>query len=91
MIVLGKLSGTYELDVSLPALPGEDDGVRRRLVLAGLPTEDEAARLALWLLGQPAPFTPSQVDTDGTTVTVTYSLTAPRGLLPDPPHPEETP
>ncbi|WP_141711338.1 phospholipid carrier-dependent glycosyltransferase [Jiangella alba] len=91
VIVLGKLSGTYELDVSLPALPGEDDGVRRRLVLAGLPTEDEAARLALWLLGQPAPFTPSQVDTDGTTVTVTYSLTAPRGLLPDPPHPEETP
>lgn len=85
VIVLGKLSGTHELAVSLPALPGEDDGVRRRLVLTGAPTEDEAARLALWLLGQPPPFTPSQVDTDGTTVTATYSLAAPRGLLPDPP------
>ncbi|WP_147375217.1 hypothetical protein [Jiangella rhizosphaerae] len=85
VIVLGKLSGTHQLDVSLPALPGEQDGVRRRLVLGGLPTEDEAARLALWLLGQPPPFTPSQVDTDGTTVVATYSLAAPRGLLPDPP------
>ncbi|WP_053204757.1 hypothetical protein [Jiangella muralis] len=91
VIVLGKLSGTHELAVSLPALPGEDAGVRRRLVLTGLPTEDEAARLALWLLGQPPPFTPSQVDTDGTTVIATYSLTAPRGLLPDPPPPEEIP
>ncbi|TDD65079.1 hypothetical protein E1262_26425 [Jiangella aurantiaca] len=85
VLVLGKLSGTHELDVSLPALPGEGDGVRRRLVLGGLSTEDEAARLALWLLGQPAPFTPTQVDTDGTTVIATYSLAAPRGLLPAPP------
>ncbi len=85
VIILGKLSGTHEVDVSLPALPGEDAGVRRQVVLSGLPTEDEAARVALWLLGQPPPFTPSQVDTDGTTVTATYSLTAPRGLLPDPP------
>lgn len=87
VIVLGKLSGTHELGVSLPALPGEDAGVRRRLVLTGAPTQDEAARLALWLLGQPPPFTPMQVDTDGTTVIATYSLTAPRGLLPDPPQP----
>ncbi|PZF85315.1 hypothetical protein C1I92_05580 [Jiangella anatolica] len=85
VIVLGKLSGTHELDVSLPALPGEDDGVRRRVVLGGLPTDDEAARLALWLLGQPPPFTPLSVDTDGTTVIATYSLVAPRDLLPDPP------
>ncbi|WP_157987685.1 hypothetical protein [Jiangella endophytica] len=85
VIVLGKLSATQDLDVSLPALPGEDDGVRRQLVLSALPTRDEAARLALWLLGQPPPFTPSQVDADGTTVIATYSLTAPRGLLPDPP------
>lgn len=85
VIVLGKLSGTHELDVTLPALPGEDAGVRRQLVLSGLPSGDEAARLALWLLGQPPPFTPSQVDTDGTTVVATYSLTAPRGLLPAPP------
>lgn len=85
VLILGKLSGTHELDVSLPALPGEDAGSRRQLVLSGLPTEDEAARLALWLLGQQPPFTPSRVDTDGTTVIATYSLAAPRGLLPAPP------
>lgn len=85
VLILGKLSGTHELDVSMAALPGEDAGTRRQLVLAGLPTEDEAARLALWLLGQQPPFTPSRVDTDGTTVIATYSLTAPRGLLPAPP------
>ncbi|MBB5786634.1 hypothetical protein [Jiangella mangrovi] len=82
VIVLGKLSGTHELDIALPALPGEDAGTRRQLVLSGLPTDDEAARLALWLLGQPAPFTPANVDTDGTTVVATYSLAAPGGLLP---------
>lgn len=85
VLILGKLSGTHELGIALPALPGEDAGTRRQLVLSGLPTEDEAARLALWLLGQPAPFTPSHVDTDGTTVVATYSLAAPRGLLPAPP------
>lgn len=89
ILILGQLSGAQDLDVSLPALLGEDPAPRRQLVLSAVGTEDAAARLGLWLLGQPAPFTPAEVDVDGADVTAIYSVAAPRGLLPGPPQQDD--
>ncbi|TDE08872.1 glycosyltransferase family 39 protein [Jiangella asiatica] len=85
VLVLGQLAGVRELTVSLPPVPGEHDGPRRRLTLSDIGTDDEAARLGLWLLGQQEPFTPSGVEVDGGDVVATYPLPAPHGLLPDSP------